>query len=350
MTSSDPDFNRLLTVLRRQGEPDRVPLCELFHDSEIIAAVMCEPRPEEGDAWRRWRVDFHTRLGYDHMRGYHTVLFPTHETLTTTDTAVHNRGVRGWQDVHGGPIGSWEDFERYPWPQVTDAAFEDIERLAPMLPAGMKLTPTMAKGMLENLIRLMGYEGLCFAMIEEPDLVQAVADGIGNVSLEVFRRLCGFDHVGALWINDDLGFKTQTMVSPAQLRQFVFPWHRRLVELAHAHDRPVMLHACGNLREVYEDIIDVRIDAKHSFEDVIQPVAEFKREYGSRVAVLGGIDMDVLARGTVEEVKAYTRRVIEQCAPGGGWALGSGNSVANYIPVDNFLAMLEVGREVGGYR
>ena len=65
---------------------------------------------------------------------------------------------------------------------------------------------------------------------------------------------------------------------------------------------------------------------------------------------LGGIDVGVLARATEEEVRQYTRRVLEQCAPGGGYALGSGNSVANYVPVRNFLAMLEVGKEVGVYR
>jgi len=123
------------------------------------------------------------------------------------------------------------------------------------------------------------------------------------------------------------------------------------VEYAHAHGRPVMLHACGNLSEVMGDLIhDVGIDAKHSFEDVIQPVGEFKRQYGDRVAALGGIDMDVLARGSEEEVRQYTRRVIEQCAPGGGWALGSGNSLANYVPINNFLAMLDEGRKRGVYR
>ena len=166
----------------------------------------------------------------------------------------------------------------------------------------------------------------------------------------MYRGLCDIEHVGALWLNDDLGFKTQTMISPADLRAFVFPWHKRLVEYAHAHGKPVILHACGNLKEVMDDLIDdVGIDAKHSFEDIIQPVTEAKRQYGARVALIGGIDVDVLARCTEEEVRRYTRRVIEECAPGGGWALGSGNSVANYIPVRNFLAMLDEGRQAGVY-
>jgi uroporphyrinogen decarboxylase len=52
----------------------------------------------------------------------------------------------------------------------------------------------------------------------------------------------------------------------------------------------------------------------------------------------------MLCRGTEEEVRAYTRRVIEACAPGGGYALGTGNTVANYIPVQNYLAMVEEGQ------
>jgi len=214
----------------------------------------------------------------------------------------------------------------------------------------MKVTATLPGGILENLSRLMGYEPLFLALIDTPDLVQAVVDRIGEGELAVYKVLCDMDHVGALWLNDDLGFRTQTMISPAHLRRYVFPWHKRLIDYAHAHGKLVMLHACGNLKEVIDDLIDdVGIDAKHSFEDAIQPVAEFKRLYGARVATLGGVDVDVLARGEEGQVRAYVRKILEDCAPGGGYALGSGNSVANYVPIRNFLAMLDEGRKVGVY-
>lgn len=347
----EPNFERVLTVLRREGEPDRVPFFELFHDLQILSGVMGQPAPQDPDAWRRHRIAFMKSLGYDYVVGYHGFGFPGRQALLADDTAVQSKGKRGWQDEHHGPIGSWEDLEKYPWPRVEDASFEDLEKLAPLLPAGMKVTATLPGGVLENLIRLIGYEPLCYALIDDRDLVQAVVDKIGEGELAVYRVLCDMDHVGALWLNDDLGYKTQTMISPDDLRAFVFPWHKRLVEYAHSRGKHVMLHACGNLREVIDDLIDdVGIDAKHSYEDIIQPVAEFKKEYGSRVAVLGGIDVDVLARCSEDEVRAYTRKVIEACAPGGGWTLGSGNSVANYIPVRNFLAMLDEGRRAGVYR
>ena len=345
-----PNFDRMMTVLRLEGEPDRVPFFELFHDQQIIAAVMGKPIPGDQHEWRKYRIEFMTKLGYDYVNGYHTFGFPDVQPLLTEDTAEHSRGDRGWQDEQHGPIESWEDFEKYPWPRIEDASFEDVEKLEPMLPDGMKVTATLPGGVMENLCRLMGYAPLCYALMDDPDLVQAVVDGIGEGELSVYKVLCEMDHIGALWLNDDLGFKTQTMISPDDLRKFVFPWHKRLVDYAHEHGKLVMLHACGNIKEVAEDLIeDVGIDAKHSFEDIIQPVADFKRQYGDRVATLGGIDVHILASGTGDEVRAYTREVIEDCAPGGGWALGSGNSVANYVPVENLLAMLEVGRDVGVY-
>ena len=116
------------------------------------------------------------------------------------------------------------------------------------------------------------------------------------------------------------------------------------MEIVHAHNKPFLLHSCGNLARIMDDLIDdVGIDAKHSFEDVIMPVAEAKRRWGDRVAILGGVDMDYLCRHSEEEVRSYTRDVIEACAPGGGYALGTGNTIANFIPIRNFVAMLLEG-------
>jgi uroporphyrinogen decarboxylase len=83
-------------------------------------------------------------------------------------------------------------------------------------------------------------------------------------------------------------------------------------------------------------------------EDTYLSAGEAKRRYGDRIAILGGVDMDMLSRSSEEEVRAYTR-LLEECMPGGGYALGTGNTVANYIPVKNYLAMLDEGMKFGRY-
>ncbi|NLO74248.1 MAG: uroporphyrinogen-III decarboxylase-like protein [candidate division WS1 bacterium] len=346
----EPDFGRFLQVLGREGEPDRVPFVEFWIDYRA-GEPLAGPPPQDPEASPAYRIKWMQALGFDYVMGVHTFGFPRSEYgLTAEDTSVeHPDEKRGWRDEHRGPIQSWQDFEQYPWPEVQDASFADFEKLERLLPEGMKVLPTLPGGVLENLVDFFGYEQLCFALIEQPDLVRAVVEAIGSRELELVETLADMDCVGALLLNDDLGFKTQTMISPADLRQYVFPWHARIVAAAHRAGKPCMLHACGNVSEVMEDIIGYGMDAKHSFEDVIQPVAEFKAQYGDRLAVLGGIDVNVLAAGTEEEVREYTRRVIEQCAPGGGWALGSGNSLPNYIPSRNYLAMLDEGKKHGVY-
>jgi len=93
-----------------------------------------------------------------------------------------------------------------------------------------------------------------------------------------------------------------------------------------------------------DDLIDVlKIDAKHSYEDVIKSVESFSKRYQDRISVLGGLDIDLLTRGTEGQVRARTRSILQACAPSGGYMLGSGNSLANYLSVENYLAMLDEG-------
>jgi uroporphyrinogen decarboxylase len=245
---------------------------------------------------------------------------------------------------NAGPITSWEDFERYPWPKPADIDYFSVEWASQHLPDGMQLIVRGPGGQFENIDLMMGLATLSLAVFDAPDLVDALAQKISALLENLYSTMVEIPNVGAVWMGDDLGFRTSLMLSPHHLRKYVFPYQKRIVDIAHAHGKPFLLHSCGNLARIMDELIDdVGIDAKHSFEDVIMPVAEAKRRWGERIAILGGVDMDYLCRHGEDEVRAYTRGVIEACAPRGGYALGTGNTVANYIPIQNYVAMLEEG-------
>ena len=71
---------------------------------------------------------------------------------------------------------------------------------------------------------------------------------------------------------------------------------------------------------------------------------------GSRsgVAVLGGVDVDLLSRQSPKRIRERTLEILKACAPGGGYACGSGNSITNYVPTANYLAMLETVHRFNG--
>lgn len=356
-----PDFSRLEKVLRNEGEPDRVPFIELFADAEVMAALVGEPirrddyrDPAAGDRSQTNRaldriIKYWYHMGYDYM----TVGCPLVFHITwhgSQDTAALPKEERRWVDEQQGVIKSWEDFERYPWPDPVDVDHYAMEYVARHLPDGMKIIFMGPGGQLENMMWLMGMVNLAMNLKDDPALVKAVSQKVGEMLVGIWNTVAGMDRVGAMWLGDDMGFKTGTLLSPDHLREYVFPWQKKLVEITHAHGLPFLLHSCGNLAAIMDDLIDnVGIDAKHSYEDVIMPVTEAKERYGERIAILGGIDVNVLCRSTEEEVRSYVRHVLDACMPGGGYALGTGNSVANYIPLQNYVAMLDEGRNYGRY-
>jgi uroporphyrinogen decarboxylase len=237
---------------------------------------------------------------------------------------------------------SWEDFERYPWPKVEDFDFSQLEYLNSHLPDGMGFISSHGGGVFEHLSWIMSFEGLCTALYETPDLVQAITDRLGTLMTGFYGHLLDLDHLSVVFPGDDMGYRSATMVSPRDLRTYVLPWHKKFAAMAHEHGRPYFLHSCGKILAIMDDLInDVGIDGKHSYEDAIIPAEDFQKLYGDRIAVLGGVDINILSGKTPEEVRARVRGLIGSCGPAGRYAIGSGNSVPSYVPVDNYLAMID---------
>jgi len=358
----EPDIDEFLAVIRGDRPPRRVHFAELFADPEIMQAIT------EGLLGGRWvpgsndlvyrgaeqerikrhllcQIEYWYRMGYDYIRVGGGVNFAAREWMATADTATLTRGERRWVNAAIATITSWEEFERYPWPEVRDEDLWHYEYVARHLPEGMGIFVCPHFGLFEMLCDcLIGIEPLSYLMADQPDLVAAVARKAGDLLYEVYRRLVSYPGVVGFFQGDDMGFRSGTIVSPAFLREHILPWHRRVAALAHEHGKLYFLHSCGQLEGIMEDLIEhVRIDAKHSFEDAIIPVEHFAERYGGRIGVLGGVDVDLLARGSEREVRKRTRQILEVCLPIGRYALGSGNTVANYVKVENFLAMLDEG-------
>ncbi len=252
-------------------------------------------------------------------------------------------GDRHWREEHVGLVNSWEAFERYPWPKPADVDFTNTDYICSHLPEGMKAVAIVV-GPMEYNSGIMGTETFLTGMIEKPELVEAISQRVGEIMLAVTENLVQREQIGAICFADDCGFKTACLASPAQLIRFVLRFHKVAAALCHERNIPVLFHSCGNVASVMDYLIDeVGIVAKHSFEDAILPTAEAKRLYGHRIGILGGADVNFLASRPEPQVRQYVRTLLASCAPGGGYAFGSGNSLTNYTPLENILAFYEEG-------
>ena len=340
----EPDFEQFLKVLLRTGKPTYLPFYEHIADAGFIAR-RTETRfdkmtPSEPGYWEIY-VDFWLGMGFDCVPLEILPNFPTPQANEHTDSIGSDSRAA---------FKCRAEFEQFPWPDDSSPIdFAPFEIVSGLLPKGVKIIGGMAGGPYEWTSWLIGVTRMCYALQDDAQFVWDVMKKIGSLQFSTVRQLGTMDSMGALRFGDDLGFKTSTFLSPDMLREHLFPIYREIVEESHKHSKPFMLHSCGNLDEIYDDLIDYcKIDAKHSFENVILPVDEFKKQYGDRVTPIGGLDVDYICRNDEEDIRAYARKMIEACFADGYWALGTGNSLPDYMPVQNYMFVLEEGIKVIG--
>jgi len=381
LKNPSPDFEEFKKVLKGEKESERVHFVEWMVDPEVMGFIMEKMMGEkqislnsvltketinskgemifltneEQKLYTKQYINFYYRLGYDCFTDLIPLIYLVGVVLNpklpklrmADDTAALSRGKRVFAEEGKGIITSWEDFEKFPWEKIKLNLDSYYEFLNKNLPEGMKVM--VGGSVFEQVLeRILGYEGLFYLLYDQPDLVEAVFGKWGEIIHNMYKSVISFDCVGGIFHADDLGYKTATMIKPDVLRKFVFPWFKKYASLAHQHNKMYWYHCCGNVSEVIEDLIeDVGIDGFHSFQDVIIPVTEFKKRYGDRIAILGGVDMDKLSRLDEQSLRKYIRGILDECMPEGRFALGSGNSIANFVPVENYLIMLEEGLKWG---
>jgi len=325
-----PDYRNLLKVL--SGDmPLRPTLFEFFLNDPLYAFLLKKKTLEYTNINEYYmeRTLAYMTAGYDYV------------TILACDLAFNPNDHNSKDTISLNDATAVTDritFDSFNWPDASDFDYSRLDYVGERLPDGMKMVVYGPGGVLENVVSLMGYDNLCYAIYDDPSLVSDIFDRVGATLVEYYKTAIHRDDIVAVISNDDWGFNTQPMISSEHIRKYVLSWHREIVRTIHQAGKPAILHSCGNLEEVMEDIIDAGYDAKHSYEDNIVPVEDFYKKYSDRIAVLGGIDLDFVCRATPDEVYERSRKMILSAKK--AYALGSGNSIPEYVPYENYMAMI----------
>ena len=330
-----PDFNNgLLKVLRREV-PARPTLFEFYMNQTIYERLAGPKIASMTDELAGYRllIQAFKNAGFDHASVLGSAFaFDNKKEFEHKESRSLNVPPK---------ITDRKSFEEFQWPDPDAFDYSKLEKIKSELPDGMKLIVWGPGGVMEDVMDLIGYDNMCYMFYEDPELVADLFDAVGSRLARYYEICAAYDTVGACISNDDWGFKTQTLISPELLRKYVFPWHKKIVENCHKFDKPVILHSCGQLDSIMDDIIyDMKYDAKHSYEDVIRPVEVAYELWHKKIAIIGGIDMDFICRSaSLDEIKQRCTAMLERTKDRGGYALGTGNTVAPYLSDERFFAM-----------
>lgn len=191
---------------------------------------------------------------------------------------------------------------------------------------------------------------LCYIAVDDPELYERLFREVGKTNLAIWKRfLKEFGDVYCVCrFGDDLGFKNSTLISAEDIVAHVIPQYRAIIDEVHSRGKRFLLHSCGDIFNVMESLIDAGVDAKHSNEDQIARFPVWVEKYGDRIGNFGGIDTDAVCRLDRQGLREYIADVLRACEGKGGIAFGSGNSIPEYVPVENYRNMVEAVREYRG--
>lgn len=188
------------------------------------------------------------------------------------------------------------------------------------------------------------------AMIAEPDLVRRYMEATtkGIVALVRAQAALGVDGITG---GNDWAFKTAPMFSVRVLRALIAPYLKQIVDETHRLGLRYIKHIDGDIRSHLPVLVDeVDIDGLHAIEpDANMDIFDLKQRYGGRLALLGNLDCDLLARGTQAEIVAAVARLMREVASGGGYIFSTANTVLKDVQLENLDAMLDAARRYGRY-
>jgi uroporphyrinogen decarboxylase len=189
----------------------------------------------------------------------------------------------------------------------------------------------------------------------EPKTVHRLLDALVEVHLKNLENFLGAvgSYIDIILFGDDLGMQSGPQISPKTYREFFKPRHailwKRAKELA---DVKVMLHSCGGLRPLLDDLIDAGLDTTNPIQTSCKGMEPkgLKRDFGDRLCFWGGgcDTRAILPTGTPEKVRRHVLERLEILAPGGGFVFQQVHNILADVPPENVVAMFDAVREFNG--
>jgi uroporphyrinogen decarboxylase len=353
-------------------EPDRVPCFELGVNLATIEGLLGRPTvsaalgcmtTEQLRILARDTVEAYTVAGLDMVpasagfpensrEGFLPERIPPNRWIDEFGRIWEDRaGVTGLSWYVGGTVKSDEDLHRIADldpddPGRTALAKETIRcaRQRDMAVAGYVdgpfLTAYMTVGLSDFLVKV--YRDRAFT--------SRLLDLVTRFNCAQARRLAELG-VDAIIIGEDMAGTSGPLINPRELRSVMFPFLVRQINEVRRTGTKVMIHSDGNIMPIFEDIVAMGIDGYQAIEpDAGMDIAVLKAKYGEKLCLIGNVDCgNTLTLGSPPQVIAESRHVIDCAAEGGGFILGSSNSIHDGIKLENFLAMTNTAVKYGKY-
>jgi len=206
------------------------------------------------------------------------------------------------------------------------------------------------RGTFGFLFILLGLEHMAEVIYEDPDLLVEMIEAADAFWTKLGLKLieAGCD---ALYVANDMGMNERTLISPAHLREFFLPAFKKQVQTWKAAGGRVLLHSCGNINAILEDLADAGIDAINNIQvRAGMNLADVKAKIGDRVTIVGNVDATgIMCQSDKTLIDNALKEVVETAGQDGALIIATDHSFHEGIPTENVLYFLEKAKELGTF-
>lgn len=351
---------RAHTTLERR-EPDRVPIFEAWMASIIIEKVLGRPFEGIHDI-----IDFHKKLEIDFVpidfgspRGW--------EPQFLDEKVFMDEWGRKWQYQEGslwnvfgfyvdGTIKTPEKYDEFEFPDpLAPGRLDSFETALKKIGDEYAVMGVISQGVFERATTMVGLKDFIVYMYEKPSFAKEVLKRHYEFSLEIGKL---FLDAGAefILVGSDVADNHGPLIPPKMYEEFVHPLSKDLIQSLKKRGAKVIRHTDGNLKPIMNYILDMGADGLHPIQpEAGMDIIDFKKEYGDRISVVGGVDVaGLLPFASEEEVEKTLKYIIKNVSPGGGHVLASTNSLHSFVPdidvfVRNVQKYIDTAHRYGSY-
>jgi uroporphyrinogen decarboxylase len=324
--------------------PDRVPYLELVVDVPFIYRLLGREFPADQlvDLGQYPTTPLDLQLPVSRILHRDNVTYHLQPPIPAERAPGPNNSVF-YQEGH---VKTWEDLDRLEFPDLDSQALRRHAREFVAQVGDYAAVFGTRLGIPATYLAI-GMERFFVMLKDDPKLVEEVFRRYAEWSARVvyFAHETGFD---VFWTADDIAGKTGLMWSPALFRELFWPHVRKVMEAVREVGIPWFYHSDGDLTDVLPDLIRFGLTGLGPTEPACMDARELRETYPSLVLV-GNVDVDLLARGSVTEVHETVRGLIRDLAPAGRYAVSSGNTVTSYCKLENVKTMCDTVQELGAY-
>jgi hypothetical protein len=345
-----------LAAWHRQGLPEGIDWYDYLMQLLGIQHVPSQPRVGLGVSFKMLPT-FEEKV-LDHRDG-HYIVQDWMGAITEISDEYDYTYIRQAKDFvtrhwHSFPVENrydWEEKIKWRYELQHPARFpDDFENRCRLLQDRDYALALGFNGPFWQLREWCGFENLCLLMVDEPDFVQEMIDFWADFVLQTLEPVLERVQPDYVEIAEDMAYKLHSMISPAMTRRFLLPTWEKWIKIIKASGCPIVsMDSDGYMAELLPIWIEAGFNCAIPNEVAAgNDIVAYRRQYGTKMAYIGGIDKRAIAAGG-EKMRAEVKRVVVPLLEQGGFIPGCDHGVPPDITWPNYVAYAQLLAQLTGW-